>query len=344
MSGYGPGKRTHVQRVLALIFIVGLLALSSSGFVNASTPAIDEATTEARALSDLINQLNLELEAATEDYNFANQQYEDTQAAAEKTSADLAQAAQDLVSAQDRFSKRLVSIYKSGNLGTLDVILSAGSLSDLDTRLDALKRIGEQDARLVEQIGAYAAQKAELKAKLDSDLQQQAAYKEQADAARQEVLGQLAKQKEALKGKEAQVAQLKKAEAERQARLAAEERARRAFLASRPGIVFTLAKKYLGVRYVWGGSSPRGFDCSGLVQYVYAKVGVSLPHSARMQYDYGTPVSRSALRAGDLVFFFTPIQHVGIYIGNGRMINATGSQVQISDVWPSSFHGARRVL
>jgi cell wall-associated NlpC family hydrolase len=63
-----------------------------------------------------------------------------------------------------------------------------------------------------------------------------------------------------------------------------------------------------------------------------------------MQYACGARVSRSNLRAGDLVFFFSPIAHVGIYIGNGRMINATGNRVQISDVWPNSYKGACRVL
>lgn len=63
-----------------------------------------------------------------------------------------------------------------------------------------------------------------------------------------------------------------------------------------------------------------------------------------MQFTYGKPVAPGQMQAGDLVFFFTPIQHVGIYLGNGRMINATGNEVQISDVWPSTFRGARRVL
>ncbi len=110
--------------------------------------------------------------------------------------------------------------------------------------------------------------------------------------------------------------------------------------------VVSIAMQYLGVPYVWGGSSPKGFDCSGLVMYVYRKVGVSLPHSSRMQYGYGRPVSRNDLEPGDLVFFHNPISHVGIYIGDGQMINAagTGKGVRIDDVWSSSYYGACRII
>ena len=103
---------------------------------------------------------------------------------------------------------------------------------------------------------------------------------------------------------------------------------------------------YLGVPYVWGGSSPKGFDCSGLVMYVYRKVGISLPHSSRLQFGYGRPVARGDLQPGDLVFFHNPISHVGIYIGEGQMINAagTGKGVRIDDVWASSYYGACRII
>ena len=344
MSGYGPNEQTLVVRILALIMLAGLLAFSGTSLAEASTPQIDQATAEARELSNLLDKLYRELEAATEEYNYAKQQFEDTQAAVKKTTAELAKAEEDLGSAQDRFSERLVGIYKAGNLGTLDVILGADSFSEAVTLLDKLKWISELDSRLVDQIETYETQRTDLKAKLEADLEQQKDYEAQTATAKQTVLDQVNKQKEALRGKEVQIAKLKKAEAERQARLAAEARARKAFLASRPGKVVSMAMDYLGVPYVWGGSSPRGFDCSGLVQYVYAKVGISLPHSSRMQFSYGRAVARGDLQAGDLVFFFTPIQHVGIYIGSGRMVNATGSQVQISDVWPASYRGARRVF
>jgi len=110
--------------------------------------------------------------------------------------------------------------------------------------------------------------------------------------------------------------------------------------------VVSIAMEYLGCPYVWGGESPSGFDCSGFVMYVYKKVGVRLPHSSRLQYGCGQPVSRSELRPGDLVFFYSPISHVGIYIGDGQMIHAAGAgkNVRINDVWTNSYHGACRII
>ena len=99
--------------------------------------------------------------------------------------------------------------------------------------------------------------------------------------------------------------------------------------------------------YQWGGASPSGFDCSGLVMYVFAQIGVSLPHSSYAQFGMGSPVSLSQLQPGDLVFF-AGASHVGIYIGGGQFIHAphTGDVVKISSLtgWYSSeFIGGRRI-
>ncbi|MBN1321383.1 MAG: C40 family peptidase [Thermoleophilia bacterium] len=112
------------------------------------------------------------------------------------------------------------------------------------------------------------------------------------------------------------------------------------------GDVVSIAMDYLGCPYVWGGESPSGFDCSGFVMYVYKKVGVGLPHSSRLQYGCGQAVSRGELRPGDLVFFYSPISHVGIYIGDGQMIHAagTGKNVRINDVWINNYYGACRII
>lgn len=108
----------------------------------------------------------------------------------------------------------------------------------------------------------------------------------------------------------------------------------------------TIALRYLGVKYVWGGSTPAGFDCSGLVMYVYAQLGISLPHYAAAQYQLGTAVPFDQLQPGDLVFF-DALDHVGIYIGGGQFVHAphTGDVVKISSFseYGSSYVGARRI-
>ena len=107
-----------------------------------------------------------------------------------------------------------------------------------------------------------------------------------------------------------------------------------------------IAAKELGVPYRYGGSSPSGFDCSGFTSWVYGKLGVSLPHNAAAQYAYGTAVDRAHLKPGDLLFFHG-LGHVGLYIGNGRMIHAPQSgqtvEIQALTVRNGAVEGARRL-
>jgi len=106
------------------------------------------------------------------------------------------------------------------------------------------------------------------------------------------------------------------------------------------------AMAQIGDPYVWAAAGPDAFDCSGLTQYAYAAAGISLPHSSSMQSQMGTPVSRSELQPGDLVFFYSPVSHVGMYIGNGQMVHAStsGQPVQVASIDSmGSYSGARRV-
>lgn len=121
---------------------------------------------------------------------------------------------------------------------------------------------------------------------------------------------------------------------------------------SKASAIIATGNQYLGVKYVYGGTTPSGFDCSGFTQYVFAKNGISLPRVSRDQYQKGTSVSLSNLKAGDLVFFSFAkngvVDHVGISVGNGQFINASSSKgvtiYSLGSYWKSVYVGAKRVL
>jgi cell wall-associated NlpC family hydrolase len=102
----------------------------------------------------------------------------------------------------------------------------------------------------------------------------------------------------------------------------------------------------VGVPYVWGAAGPRAFDCSGLVLWAFKRVGISLPHSSAAQSRMGAPVAKSDLRPGDLVFFYSPVSHVAMYIGNGMVVHASepGQPVKVTPLSRAgTFHNARRL-
>jgi len=116
---------------------------------------------------------------------------------------------------------------------------------------------------------------------------------------------------------------------------------------SRNATAARLATRYLGAPYVWAGSSPSGFDCSGLVMYAFGQVGVAIPHNAAQQFRLGTPVDRDRLVPGDVVFF-NQLRHNGIYLGGGRFVHSTkpgGVRIaRLDDDWfRSRWVGARRL-
>ncbi|MHB0979752.1 MAG: C40 family peptidase [Thermoleophilia bacterium] len=348
---------------------------------SADPAAVSSAKREAQALREQVQELDDTLEAAREDYSYAKLQLDETQKAIETNQAHLAQAETDLGIANDRLEQRVVNIYRNGRVGLLDALFGADSFGDFINRFDLLTLIGVQDGVVLGQVSTYREDVARRKEQLASDQQKQKELLAQAKDATARVEQKLAERKKLLAGKEKEIAQLEREEEQRQRKLAEEaakaaEAARKAAQrarqqttstkkgssggssagASQPshnvpsssvgGSVVDVALRYVGVPYVWGGESPSGFDCSGLVKYSFAQVGVSLPHSSRALYGVGEAVARSDLQPGDLVFFGSPIHHVGIYVGGGNMVHApyTGANVRVNSIDRSNYTGARRIL
>jgi len=267
------------------------------------------------------------------------------------------QEAQAQKASVDSIRRSLASIavarYKSTGLGEGVELLfssdpslylsSAGSLENITRkqsaelrkyatakqRLDATSLTVEDKLRLVQAAEArYRAQAAQVKRKL-----------EQAE----ELLSKLEK-----KDRERLLKLQAMDEAERQAY--SREQARLANTVSgRAGVALRYAFKQIGDNYVWGAAGPIRWDCSGLTMRSYEQAGVRLPHSSRAQFGYGRSIARSNLLPGDLVFFGSPISHVGIYVGKGKMVHAPrpGAKVQIVEFGNyfgrKKYVGARRL-
>ena len=130
------------------------------------------------------------------------------------------------------------------------------------------------------------------------------------------------------------------------------DKSKKTFSGANVNAIISTAQTFIGVPYVFGGTTPSGFDCSGYVQYVFKMHGFDIPRLADEQYTFGKAVTRSQLKAGDLVFFTTyasGASHCGIYIGNGKFLHASSSKgVKIdsldSEYWKPRFIGARKVV
>jgi peptidoglycan DL-endopeptidase CwlO len=378
--------RTSGRSVTGWAPIVVFLAALAAGLLVAVGPASADGTIaskqeQAQEVLAKVQQLYSDQEKAAEAYNYAGEQLKQIDQELELNGKNLVAAKKSLAHSQQAIATRVRELYvKGGGDSTLEVLLGATSLEDVVNRLDAIQRVSNQDSRILSAVKLYRKEVLQRRSQLQDARAKQADLVQQRAQEKQSIQSQIATQNQLLSTIKGQIQQLKIEEQRRQAELRAQALARAAAIraaaeraqhvaaaeaaantghvepaynpdvpAPQYGDVVSIAMQYLGVPYVWGGASPStGFDCSGFVMYVFAQIGVSLPHHAASQYNYGVPVSRDQLAPGDLVFF-DGLGHVGIYIGNGQFIHAphTGDVVKISSLyesWYSSmYYGARRL-
>jgi peptidoglycan DL-endopeptidase CwlO len=346
-----------------------LVALVAAPVAHA-TPSVSSKQSQAQSVLAQIQGLDANLERAVDAYNLANEKLGQIEGDLRENKLELRLARRNLNHAQTMLSNRLVQMYTSGGENTgLEVLLGASSIDEMISRIDTMNRVSDQSTEVLRQVKVYRAVVKERRARLKTAHVEQARLVAERSAQKASIEGQLSERRQLLSSIKSEIAQIQAAEQARQAELAAQARARLQTAGatvlnasagavadppatyapppSKYGGVVGIAMQYLGIPYVYGGASPSGFDCSGFVMYVFAQVGISLPHNAAAQYGYGMPVSRDQLQPGDLVFF-NGLGHVGIYVGGGQFIHSphTGDVVKISSLsgwYTSTWVGAKRL-
>jgi cell wall-associated NlpC family hydrolase len=349
------------------LLVAGLLGTSVPG---AQADPIGAKRAQAQGVLARLQQLDAAAQRANSRYQEASGKLRLVEQQLRINHQALGVARGNFSRAQRTLARRLVAIYTSQDQqSSLAVILGARSLDDLMSRLEVANSMSKQDTALINEVTGYQHQIVHRRALLRNERASQSRLVAARAAQRNQIEGRLASEHRLYNSVRAQIAHLISAQRVQQAAAARAAQATAQAQApslkpnvdvgspttsipgDRYGSVVGIAMQYLGVRYQWGGASPAGFDCSGLVMYVYAQVGVSLPHYTGAQYSYANAVSvsRSQLEPGDLVFF-AGLGHVGIYVGGGQFIHAphTGSVVRMDSLsagwYASEYDGAKRIL
>ncbi len=326
------GRKRTATFVATLIVLLTALVTVGIGLTSTATAKPDLETVKKQ-----VEELEHQAEAASERYNDAQVKADETQVKLSAVNADLRRQQATVEEMREQVAEMIVDQYQGNSLSTASqVILS----DDPDAFLDNLGAVASYNSQRGQVLKAFSTELNRLELRQD-------AVKSEAD--------RLVKLEKRMKADKAEIdtksAKAQKVldtlEADARAELLGGEYAGAlpsVAASGRAAAAVRWAMAQVGKSYVYGAAGPNSFDCSGLTMRAWEAAGVSLPHFSGAQMSLGTRVSRDALQPGDLVFYYSPVSHVGMYIGNGLLVNAQNprSGVQVVDVDSMPYVGAVR--
>lgn len=334
--------------LLTLALFGGLT--SQSGSLAAPTEA------ELDAARERLMELEADFQIVAERYNLVHERLTSTQARIGTTELEVRDIERRMGIRHDAAVDVARELYMGGSNDAIEAVLVADDIADVETRLEYLRTTQTAQAEIFERL---AADRSALESKLDQLEEDRAAAlaaEQRLAGLRVEIEAKVADQRDEIEELNAAIEAAERRAARRAA--AAEEAAAATAAPVVPAVparpapapnggaqaAVEAALSQLGKPYQWAAEGPDSYDCSGLTLWAWAHAGVSLPHNSGMQYAATPRVDRSDWQPGDLLFFGSPIHHVGMYIGNGQMVEApyTGSQVRINSAIRSDYVGAGR--
>ncbi|WAH36548.1 C40 family peptidase [Alicyclobacillus dauci] len=315
------------------------------------------------------------LKALTSQINSSNAQLSSLQSAEKSLNDQLNRDQEQLKQQQNDLMQIIQAEYEDGNVSYLNVLFHATSFSDLLSRMYDISLVANQQNQVVNSVkklkDAVVAKQAQVKSSEQKvsatkaqlvtlqQTQQNIKAQQQRDLVKIQSDIQSGKTKQGMLESQIQLTQSQIQAIEAQTQAAEQQASNPSYVRQQQASLVSAdtsslikyAESFMGTPYVWGGTSPSGFDCSGFTQYVLGHFGVSINRTSEAQFASGMPVDRGNLQTGDLVFFSTyapGATHVGIYIGNGLMVDSEDMGVSIDGVfnsyWGPKYIGARRYI
>lgn len=345
------GPRSRRLRIAGAATVLITAAVTVPTVASATPTGPTRITPKIHSVQQRLHDLAVQNDQIVEKYNQADVAYKKTKKQAANAQAAYRAAQRRLDQAQAQLAQSAVAQYEGGTFSTTGALLSSNSGTNYLDQLQTLSMLSQHNSQVVSSVAAVQKQAKDAKLKADNLYTQARQTRAALDQQHTRTKTQIAKYQKVLSSLNAQQRALwaSRQGADISAGAASQLTSQAVHASSaqaQAAVRFALAQ--VGKPYVFGAAGPDSYDCSGLTMASWAQGGVSLPHSAADQYNYGTHVGWDQLQPGDLMFFYHPIGHVTIYIGNGMMVSAPepGEDVKVvsADVFGNDFVGATRLV